>query len=60
MTEVKKTTKTKTVNKPTVTALTVKKLTSKKKYYVRVRTFKTVNGVKKYSKWSAKKSIKVK
>ena len=50
------------------TSLKVSKLTSKKTYYVRVRTYKkvmvTVNGSKKtyciYSKWSAAKKITVK
>ena len=37
-----------------------KKLKPKKKYYVRVRTYKTVNGVKFYSEWSSAKSVKVK
>lgn len=40
---------------------TIKNLSSKKKYYVRVRTYKTVkvNGKNKtyYSKWSSKKSV---
>ncbi len=43
---------------------TVKSLKNKKKYYVRVRTYKTVsvNGVNKtfYSKWSSKKTVKTK
>ncbi len=52
----KKTTKTKKIKKATVTALTVKSLKSKKKYYVRVRTYNS----KGTSKWSAKKSVKVK
>ncbi|MDO4977827.1 MAG: fibronectin type III domain-containing protein [Eubacteriales bacterium] len=53
--------------KKTVTiksAKTVKKkigkLKSKKKYYIRIRCFKTVSGKKYYSVWSAKKSVKVK
>lgn len=33
-------------------------LTAKKKYYIRVRTYKTVSGTKYYSVWSATKSIK--
>ncbi len=33
-------------------------LKAKQTYYVRIRTYKTVNGTKYYSKWSAKKSIK--
>ncbi|MDO5145602.1 MAG: fibronectin type III domain-containing protein [Eubacteriales bacterium] len=36
----------------------VKGLRSKKRYYVRVRTYKNVNGIKYYSKWSNKMSIK--
>ncbi len=35
-------------------------LTSKKTYYVRVRTYKKINGTNYYSKWSKSKSIKVK
>lgn len=38
----------------------VKKLKAKKKYYVRVRTYKTVKGKKVYSSWSKVKSIKTK
>jgi len=36
----------------------VTKLIAKKKYYVQVRTYKTVSGTKYYSAWSAKKSVK--
>ena len=36
----------------------VTKLKGKKKYYVRVRTFKTVSGVKYYSPWSKVKTVK--
>lgn len=39
---------------------TVKKLKSKKKYYVRIRAYKLVNGKKIYGNWSAVKSVKVK
>ena len=39
---------------------TVKKLKSKKKYYVRIRTYKTVGGKKYYSKWSKVKTAKTK
>lgn len=53
----KKTTKTKTIKKASQTKLTVSKLKAKKKYYVRIRAYKVVNGTKHYSKWSAKKSI---
>ena len=51
-------------NKKTVTIkkqkTTVKKLKAKKKYYVRIRTYKTVNGKKVYSSWSKVKSVKTK
>ena len=56
----KKTTKTVTVNKNKTTKKTINKLKSKKKYYVRVRTYKTVNGKKYYSSWSKAKSVKTK
>ena len=36
----------------------VKKLKSKKKYYVLIRTYKTVGGVKYYSPWSKVKTIR--
>lgn len=39
---------------------TVKKLKSGKKYYIRVRTFKTANGKNVYSKWSTAKAVKIK
>ena len=39
---------------------TVKKLKAKKKYYVRIRTYKTVKGKKVYSSWSGVKSVKTK
>lgn len=38
----------------------VKKLKSKKKYYVRIRAYKTIDGKKIYSSWSAKKTVKTK
>lgn len=47
-------TKAKTVSK------TLTKLSKGKKYYVRVRTYKTVDGTKFYSAWSAKKTVTVK
>lgn len=56
----KKNNKSATVTKQKTTKATVKKLKSKKKYYVRVRTYKTVNGKKIYSSWSKVKSVKTK
>lgn len=46
--------------KGSATHATLKKLVSKKKYYVRIRTYKIVSGKKYYSKWSSKKSVKIK
>lgn len=56
----KKNNKSVTVTKQKTTKATVKKLKAKKKYYVRVRTYKTVNGKKIYSSWSKVKSVKTK
>lgn len=56
----KKNNKSVTVTKQKTTKATVKKLKSKKRYYVRVRTYKTVNGKKIYSSWSKVKSVKTK
>lgn len=56
----KKNNKSVTVTKQKTTKATVKKLKSKKKYYVRVRTYKMVNGKKIYSSWSKVKSVKTK
>lgn len=50
--------KTKTINKNSTTSTTIKKSSSKKTYYVRVITYKTVNGEKICSSWS--KTMKVK
>ncbi|MCQ2524314.1 MAG: fibronectin type III domain-containing protein [Lachnospiraceae bacterium] len=49
-----KVTSAKTVSK------TISKLTGGKKYYVRIRTYKTVNKVNYYSDWSAKKAVTTK
>ena len=46
-----------TVKKATYT---VKKLKSKKKYYIRVRTVRTINGQKVYGKWSTVMNKKTK
>lgn len=56
----KKNKKTATVKKQKITKVTVKKLKAKKKYYVRIRTYKTVKGKKVYSSWSKVKTVKTK
>ena len=56
----KKATVIKTIKKKSVTQLTVKKLKSKKKYYVRIRTYKTVKGKKYCSAWSKSKKATTK
>jgi len=38
----------------------VKKLKGKKKYYVKIRTYKTVGGKRYYSPWSKVKTVKTK
>ena len=52
--------KTVTVKGASKVSKTISKLKSKKKYYVRIRTYKTVNGKKYYSAWSAKKKVTTK
>ena len=56
----KKDSKTSTISKNKTLSKVVSKLKSKKKYYVRIRTYKTVSGKKYYSGWSISKSIKTK
>ena len=60
----KKNVKSITVKKNSKTSATVSKLSAKKKYYVRIRTYKTVkvNGknTKLYSDWSSVKNVKTK
>ena len=56
----KKNKKTVNIKRQKTTKTTVKKLKAKKKYYVRVRTYKIVNGKKVYSSWSKVKSVKTK
>ena len=51
-----KNSKTKTVAGATMTSRSVTKL-AYKKYWVKVRTYKTVNGTKYYSKWSEAKVV---
>ena len=48
------------VTKNKKTSITIKNLKSKKKYFVRIRTYKIVKGKKYYSKWSKVKSVKIK
>ena len=52
--------KTKTITKKSKTSRKVTGLKAKKKYYVRVRTYKTVSGKKYYSKWSKVKTVTTK
>ncbi len=52
--------KAKSVNaKSSAKNITVKKLSSKKKCYIRIRTYKTIKGKKYYSDWSKVKKVKV-
>ena len=55
-----KSAKTVTVKKNKTTSTTIKKLKGKKKYYVRIRTYKTVDGKKYYSSWSKSKTVTTK
>ena len=52
--------KTVRIKKAKTVKKTVKKLRSKKRYYVRIRAYKKVNGKIYYSKWSKAKAIRVK
>jgi hypothetical protein len=52
--------KTKTISSYKTTSNTIKSLKAKKKYYVQVRTYKTVNGTRYYSDWSTKKYVTTK
>ncbi|MCD8148252.1 MAG: leucine-rich repeat protein [Clostridiales bacterium] len=51
--------KTVTVKNYKTVSKTISKLKKGKKYYVRVRAYKTVSGTKYYSAWSSKKSVKI-
>lgn len=48
------------VKKNTTVSKTFTGLTAKKTYYVKVRSYKTVNGTKYYSSWSSAKKVKTK
>lgn len=49
-----------TIKSTKTTSKTVKKLKSKKKYYVKVRTYKIVDGKRCYSTWSKAKAVTTK
>ena len=57
--KLKKAVKNKTVN-ANKSSLKIKKLKSGKKYYVRVRAYKIINGKKIYGKWSTISNVKTK
>lgn len=52
--------KTVTIAKNSTTSKSVTGLSKGKKYYVQIRTFKTVNGTKYYSAWSGSKTVTTK
>ena len=56
----KKSIKTKTISKNKTTSASLGNLKSKKKYYVRIRTYKKVGSEKYYSLWSKVKKATVK
>ena len=49
-----------TIKKDSTTKTTVKKLKAKKKYFVRIRAYKTIDGKKVYSSWSKSKTVTTK
>ena len=51
--------KKKVITKSSTTKYTAAGLASKKTYYVRIRTYKTVSGKKYYSSWSRLKAVKI-
>ena len=48
-----------TITKNTTGSKVIGSLTKGKTYYVRIRKYKTVKGIKYYSAWSAKKTVKI-
>ncbi|MCM1114572.1 MAG: fibronectin type III domain-containing protein [Clostridium sp.] len=56
----KKNTKSVKVKGAKTTSKTISKLSKKKKYYVRIRTYRVVNGKTYYSGWTAAKSVTTK
>jgi hypothetical protein len=52
--------KTLTVKSTKTTSKTIKNLSAKKKYYIRIRTYKIVGGKKYYSSWSKVQTVKTK
>lgn len=52
--------KTKTITSKKTVSKKITGLSAGKKYYVKVRAYKTVDGKKVYSKWTAKKSVTTK
>lgn len=52
--------KTVTVKGASTVSKKITKLKAKKKYYVQIRSYKTVNGSKIYSSWSTKKYVTTK
>lgn len=49
-----------TISKNSTLSKSITKLKAKKKYYVRIRTYRTINGTKYYSSWSTSKSVTTK
>ena len=49
--------KTVTINKNKTLSKSVSKLEKGKKYYIQIRTYKSIKGVQYFSNWSAKKSV---
>ena len=52
--------KTVTLKKASASSKKITKLKANKKYYISIRSYKTVNGKKRYSTWSKKKTVKTK